>query len=168
MTWKKQQYNDSIINKIEDILDSVGVEYKRYGNRVIGCCPIHGGDNKKAFNIYLDDSPNWICYTQHCEKKYGRDLFSLVKQLLGKSESEVIDYLGGPINTVIEAEDNFNYLSKQLVGDKEYKNLVSRSSIINRLSIPSTYFCIRGFSKAVLSKYDLRTKLYWLYCSLDF
>lgn len=50
---------------IEDVLSYYGIfNLKRSGNLLYGSCPIHQGDNPRAFNVSLDENL-WNCFT-HC------------------------------------------------------------------------------------------------------
>lgn len=52
------------INIYDFIKDKFGGNYKKIGNRLEGCCPLHGGNNSSAFSIFLDTN-TYSCFT-HC------------------------------------------------------------------------------------------------------
>ncbi len=64
-------------------------EIKRIGDRLVGCCPIHGGDNPHAFVVTISKNL-WYCFTG-CQK--GGDSVELVQCLLGKSYRSALNYL---------------------------------------------------------------------------
>jgi DNA primase len=50
---------------IEEVLNYYGISnLKRTGNSLYGPCPVHGGDNPRAFNVSIDKNL-WNCFT-HC------------------------------------------------------------------------------------------------------
>src|SRR5512134_3410035 len=68
---------------IEDVLAVRGLlgAMRRRGDRITGCCPVHGGDNPMAFVV--DRARNvWFCFTG-CGR--GGDVIELVRLLDGVS-----------------------------------------------------------------------------------
>ena len=65
---------DDLCDNIELLFDYLKVEDYRLNNRMYMMkCPIHGGDNTSALNIYhLGDTyrGNWTCRTHGCEKTF--------------------------------------------------------------------------------------------------
>ena len=66
----KKEYKDYIMQLLVDsipleefISEKFGGEFKRYGSRLMGACPIHGGDNKTALSIYTDTN-SYTCFTR--------------------------------------------------------------------------------------------------------
>lgn len=152
------------IDYIDEILDHFNIEYRQSGNRILGPCPIHDGDNKTAFNLYIENEvPGfWVCNTHYCHKRYWQNIIGLVHALANKNKdyhvNEAIAWLSKftgfktNINTVdIKPRINaFNYTKKRI-------NVcsVSRNKILQRLSIPSEYYLNRNYSSYILSKYDI-------------
>lgn len=62
--------------------------FKRQGDRLVGPCPIHGGDNPNAFVVSLSKNL-WHCFTG-CN---GGDLVDLVRRLDGKNFQHTLQYL---------------------------------------------------------------------------
>ena len=63
----KDEICDIICNSIDIksfILDKFGGSFTDKGNKSVGCCSLHGGDNKGALVIYKDTN-TYRCYT-HC------------------------------------------------------------------------------------------------------
>ena len=76
---------------IEQLLQANGClgGMKRQGRRLVGRCPLHGGDNPRAF--VADLSKNlWYCFTG-C--RAGGDVVELARRLLGLSYRETARYL---------------------------------------------------------------------------
>ena len=76
---------------ITTVFEDQGVisRFRKQGQRFIGPCPIHGGDNPNAFVISIPKN-TWYCFTQ-CHA--GGDLIDLVQKLLGYSYTQTADYL---------------------------------------------------------------------------
>ena len=76
--------------KLEDRLDEI-IEYFRidvYNNykSFYGACPVHGGDNKQALNLYKQNGDkdifHWRCYTQHCESHFKKTILGFIRGCL--------------------------------------------------------------------------------------
>ena len=52
------------INIYDFIISHFGGYYKKIGGRYVGSCPLHGGNNKSAFNIFTKTN-TYSCFT-HC------------------------------------------------------------------------------------------------------
>ena len=63
--------------------------FRRRGDRLVGPCPIHGGDNPNAFVVSLSKNL-WYCFTG-CNR--GGDIVDLVRRLDGKSFQQTLQYL---------------------------------------------------------------------------
>lgn len=71
---------------IESVLRGRGLleGLRRQGSRLVGCCPIHGGDNPHAF-VVTPSQGLWNCFTR-CG---GGDVVELIRLLDGVSHGEV-------------------------------------------------------------------------------
>lgn len=69
--------------RIVHILEDIGrlVEFRVSGRRLIGPCPVHGGDNRRAFSIDRERDL-WFCFTR-CRS--GGDVIDLAWHLSGRS-----------------------------------------------------------------------------------
>ncbi len=76
---------------ISAVLDDKGLlaTFRRRGDRLVGPCPIHGGDNPNAFVVSLSKNL-WYCFTG-CNR--GGDNVDLVKRLDGKNFQQTLQYL---------------------------------------------------------------------------
>jgi len=61
---------------IEAVLAKYGIELKRQGNSLKGCCPIHHGSNSRQFVV---SNNLFQCFSPSCKR--GGDIFSLVAEL---------------------------------------------------------------------------------------
>jgi len=75
---------------IPAVLDDKGLldTFKRQGDRLVGPCPIHGGDNPNAFVVSLSKNL-WCCFTG-CN---GGDIVDLVRRLYDKNFQQTLQYL---------------------------------------------------------------------------
>jgi len=76
---------------IETVLTDKGLlrYFKKYENKLIGPCPVHGGDNPHAFVVDLYRNI-WHCFTK-CSG--GGDLIDLVRKMDHKSYRQTAEYL---------------------------------------------------------------------------
>jgi DNA primase len=93
---RKMDLNEikQILN-IEKVLNYYGITgLKRSGNTLYGACPVHHGDNPRAFNVNLEKNL-WNCFT-HCG---GGSVIDLVMKMENISLYEAIlkaeDMIGG-------------------------------------------------------------------------
>jgi 5S rRNA maturation endonuclease (ribonuclease M5) len=175
--------SDYLCEDIDNLLDSLNVTDYRIFDRMIAMrCPIHGGDNNSALNLYYKGDNyrgNWKCRTHQCEETFKGSIIGFVRGCLSKQQGWT-----GPGDPMVSFEDAVDYsikFSKQNLKDvkinrkeieknnfvnivnniqsdlksKEDIPKVSRSTIIKNLNIPSLYFLDRGFTKEILSKYDV-------------
>jgi len=161
---------------IENILDEFGVQYSCGNKRISGPCPIHEGDNGGAFNMYHNNNRGprglWMCYTQHCEKKYGKNLLGFIRGLLSKNDPNatysnaivwLCTFLGisspDSIEISPEEEKQRDYIStySQLMKwtQPSQNGHWGREKIIENLQIPAQYYIDRGYSRSILERYDV-------------
>jgi len=76
---------------IMDILENRGLhsQMKRHDNQWSGPCPIHGGDNPRAF-VVTPSKNLWYCFTQ-CQA--GGDIIKLVRQLDNSTHHQALEYI---------------------------------------------------------------------------
>ena len=76
---------------IEQVLQAHGLlgSFRQRGERLVGPCPLHGGDNPRAF-VVSRSNDLWYCFTG-C--RAGGDVVELVRRLLRLSYSETAHYL---------------------------------------------------------------------------
>lgn len=174
--------SDSLCDDIENLLSALGVEdYKDAGKMIVMSCPIHGGDNDTAFNLYHHGDSyrgNWKCRTHKCEEVFKPSIIGFIRGCLSRNQhswenhGDTIVSFKDAIDFAVEfLKQDFNsfkvskkskekntfintvkYLSSQA---KTETNKVSKKFIRQNLEIPSKYFQTRGFSSEVLDKYDV-------------
>jgi DNA primase len=87
---------------IERFLDTrdAALGLRRQGGRLVGCCPIHKGDNPNAFVVDLEKNL-WHCFTQ-CAA--GGDVVELVRRLDGVGYREAAEILAQLAGRGLESE----------------------------------------------------------------
>ncbi len=94
LNFKNLKKNVSIASVLSD--KGLSGRFKKRGDRLVGSCPIHGGDNPNAFVVSLSKN-NWYCFTG-CNT--GGDIVDFVRFLDGKSYIQVAEYLASLANIV--------------------------------------------------------------------
>lgn len=165
----------------EEILDHFNVDYSRIGKRLSGPCPIHGGDNRQAFNVYPDGYDVrgfWKCRTHHCEDYFKRTFVGCIRGLMSHKKygwtckkdkkvsfKEAVDWTCEFLNVKLaEIDIDHEELEKEKFirtvniinpAQDKPKNVITSQIVQSRLDIPSKYFLDRGFSADVLKTYDV-------------
>lgn len=76
---------DIISLNYDQLFSQLGVDLNKTQKLYIGCCPIHGGDNPSAFNLYRDGysvKGYWKCRTRHCEQVFKPTLIGFTRGVL--------------------------------------------------------------------------------------
>ena len=136
-------------------------------DKMIGPCPVHGGDNPSGFNVNVDIESQWagawFCNTQKCHEKFPNDIIGLIQGILSRkmnkefSFKETIDYIESVISVDRTNIHVNNYDMVHQVFSKKADNqiLCHRDRLIKSLIIPCPYFVRRGFSKEVLEEFGI-------------
>lgn len=172
---------DEVCDNIEALLDSFAIDYRVQSKMIVMPCPIHGGDNASALNLYPEGESyrgNWKCRTHNCEKVFMGSILGFIRGIISSNNfgwrkpgdkmasfQEAVDYALQFIkqdlsNIYISKTDRekkqftnvINYLNKP-----EEKNIsrVTREQIIKSLTIPAQYYLDRHYSSKILCKYDV-------------
>ncbi len=172
---------DQLCDRIEDLLDYFQLDYRTNSKFVSMKCPIHGGDNDSAVNIYYTGDMyrgNWKCRTHQCEKFFKGSILGFIRGVLSnkKYDWSCADDKSVSFAETLEFVKEFLALDlKDLqvsTGDREKlqfvstlnvlqqpknnnTNYITRNQIRKSLVIPSPYFLSRGFNAEILDKYDV-------------
>ena len=174
---------DHLCDNIEPLLSSLDLEYTSGSKMITMSCPIHGGDNASALNLYHQGDyyrGNWKCRTHNCEKHFKSSIIGFVRGVLSHQKhgwtndkdmsctfDEAIDYCTKFLNKDLSSitvsktdrEKNIftNLVNKITAPETEIKkdSKISRNSVRNSLTFPCQYFIDRGFSEKILDKYDI-------------
>lgn len=172
---------DKLCDNIEDLLDHFNIEYKINNRFITMSCPIHGGDNLSALNLYHTGDyyrGNWKCRTHQCEDTFKGSIIGFVRGILSNkhhnwskngdsvcSFNEALEYCSNfielsydDIKIAKDSKDKTSFINQtRILNICPSQNIkgINRSTVQNSLSIPSNYFISRGFSAAILEKYDI-------------
>lgn len=181
--WKMAEIESAALENIEELLELLGVEYETGHKRIDGQCPVHGGDNPTALNLYLTGhtrAGHWVCNTRHCEKFFKPTLIGFVRGVLSQNTYEWSDvgdkYVTFPdtmkyllsfikkdyqdINTDYQSIEKRRFESKinSVFSTKKKESglsFVSRDKVISSLQIPAEYYIKRGYASSILEEYDV-------------
>jgi 5S rRNA maturation endonuclease (ribonuclease M5) len=179
--YQLKHLSDLLCDDIENLLTALGLDsYKMLDKMVSMSCPIHGGDNSSAFNLYHQGDSyrgNWKCRTHGCENTFKSSIIGFIRGCLSRSKGwsqpgdEIVSF-----NEAIQFAVDFTQFSPESVKQSrkakeknnfinsikhirpestENTNIVPRNKVINNLQIPSQYFLDRGYSSDILIKYDV-------------
>jgi 5S rRNA maturation endonuclease (ribonuclease M5) len=172
---------DQVCDRIEDLLQYLHLEYRINSKFVSMKCPIHGGDNDSAVNVYYTGDlyrGNWKCRTHQCEKFFKGSILGFIRGVLShqKYDWSCIEDKNVSFAETLEFTQKFLDLDLNKIkinkADREKIQFVSNLSVLQQnnkrnntgvkrhqirksLVIPSPYFVQRGFDPKVLDRYDV-------------
>ena len=174
---------DQLCDKIDDLLNHFNIDYKHSTPSMVSMqCPIHGGDNITALNIYHEGSNyrgNWKCRTHQCEKIFRESIIGFIRGVISHrkynwtekgdnvcSFKEALNFaksfLGSDIENIqidYQAEDKKSFtrlIDKIQTNDQEKAPTILTKEIVRtHLKIPAVYYINRGYSSEILTKYDI-------------
>ncbi len=166
-----------LVENIEDILADFDVDAKRRGNKMVGRCPVHDGDNKAAWNLYLNDvGGTWVCRTHGCEKIFQKSIIGLIRGLLSRKKynwsgsgdkfagfEETINWIQARTKTKLSdiKINEMDIIKSRLVRQTPTSialldgAVITRDMVRQHLYIPSKTFIDRGFNPPLLDSYDI-------------
>jgi 5S rRNA maturation endonuclease (ribonuclease M5) len=172
---------DKLCDNIEPVLSYFNLEYRLSSKMVIMNCPVHGGDNHSALNLYHQGDQyrgNWVCRTHNCEKFFKNSILGFIRGVLSHQQfdwqskedksvsfAEAVDVaikligedIGSLKTTDLQNNKNaFSNVIKHLSSNNDTNLVKIDSSIIKKsLQIPAKYFIDRGYCSKILNKYDI-------------
>ena len=175
-----QVLQNKLETRLSEILEIFKVDINISYKTIYGKCPIHGGDNAQALNLYKQNSDrdifHWRCYTQHCESHFKKTILGFIRGLLSHSkynwsrpgdiEETFQETLKWCFDFIGEKPEDlkFDQISEERrrfiqtyteINKPDYPFFIKKEDALNRLLIPSKYFLNRGFCSDVLIKYGV-------------
>jgi 5S rRNA maturation endonuclease (ribonuclease M5) len=173
--------NNMLTYKYEQIFEHFGLKLQKDGKKYFGCCPIHGGDNQAALNIYFGGENvrgYWQCRTKHCELTFKKTFLGFIRGLLSMengwtseeeekkifSYSDTVDWCSKFLNVKLAdivpnyeeiGKTNFINQIKTIKHQQKIGPEIDRSIVLKKLTIPAHFFQERNFSEEILKKYDV-------------
>jgi len=165
-----------LVERREELLESLGIEFSTGGRMLFGACPVHGGDRHNAFNWY--ESGKWACYTHNCHLEFKDSPIGLLRGLLShtyydwtqkldrkyswdKTIEFALRFLESDYGTLqIDAdtiEKNAFKRQMSIIGSNEETEApkITREMVRKSLRIPSQFYLERGYKAETLDKYDV-------------
>lgn len=181
---KQKAYSPALVNQLTDeccdvieaALVELGVDFHKSRKRLFGPCPIHGGDNPAAWNLYPEGDEVrgiWTCRTHHCEKKWKKNFAGFVHGVLStqsttpvswtKAVDWMIKFLGyksaeevkTPDEATLAKRAQTNALRRWNITPKTTQTSWTRERVRDTLTIPAQYFLQRGYNQQILDQYDV-------------
>lgn len=172
---------DKLCDNIENLLDSFGITYKSNGKMISMSCPIHGGDNLSALNIYPEGETyrgNWKCRTHNCEHEFKSSIIGFIRGIISHQKynwqqpgdnscsfQEALQYIEHFLNQDIKSikiskteKEKTNFTNSiNYINSNKTKTVsgITRSQIIKSIDIPSIYYLERNYTPEILKKYDI-------------
>lgn len=172
---------DDLCDNIESLLDGFGIDYKFNSKMLSMSCPIHGGDNQSAVNIYPEGETyrgNWKCRTHNCEQEFKSSIIGFVRGIISHQKynwsepgdpscsfNEALDYVQAFLNKDLKSikisktekeKKNFtNIINYIQTKTENTTNKIARQQIIKSIQIPAEYYLHRNYSSEILVKYDV-------------
>jgi 5S rRNA maturation endonuclease (ribonuclease M5) len=173
---------DNLCDNIETLFETFNLEARLNNKMYTMCCPIHGGDNPSAFNIYhMGDNyrGNWTCRTHGCEKTFKPSIIGFVRALLSIEKydwhpgedsklcpfNEAVEFSLNLLNKnlkdfkvskVLQEKNRFSQIVEKITNKNEtLTKALRREYAIATLKIPAKYYLDRNYSEDILKKYDV-------------
>jgi 5S rRNA maturation endonuclease (ribonuclease M5) len=148
---------------------------------IIMACPIHGGDNCSALNLYPEGDAyrgNWKCRTHNCEKLFKGSVIGFIRGIISNQKygwrepgdeacsfKEAVDFALAFINKDISNIKVSKSEREKKIFTSVMNNIqkpieasvskITRPQIRKSLSIPAQYYLDRNYSAQILDRYDV-------------
>lgn len=172
---------DDLCDNIETLLETFHLEYRINSKMISMSCPIHGGDNDSALNIYPEGERyrgNWKCRTHNCEQEFKSSIIGFIRGIISRQKynwekpgdrscsfNEALEYVQSFLNKDLNSikisksereKKNFtnivNYINLKC---EKSKTKITRDQIKQSIEIPAQYYLDRGYSRNIITKYDI-------------
>lgn len=168
--------SQKLIEDVNGLLDHFNIQYEDHGNRVMFKCPIHGGDSDTNSSIMKRGIGNWKCFSEQCHDQYGSSngagIIHFIQAMLHIQEDKDISFYQALVwaakfvgeagsTTEDEPKDDikteFIQLCKYINREREHHTPVftPRKLVRSFLKVPAEYYLNRGYTEAILDKFDV-------------
>lgn len=175
---------DEVCDNIDTLLNFFNIEYRSNNKMISMACPIHGGDNISAINLYPEGDRyrgNWKCRTHGCDKVFKASVIGFIRGVLSHQKhgwekdgdkacsfNDALDFALKFIkkdlkNIKISGSDKdkklftstINYIGTATATQTPVSQLPTRAQVRKSLIMPAEYYLSRGYSLETLDKYDV-------------
>ena len=172
---------DLLCDNIEEVLSALDLhDYRDNGKMITMACPIHGGDNDSALNLYYEGDSyrgNWKCRTHGCEKIFKSSILGFIRGVISAQKygwekegdemcsfTEAMKFAKSLVskdtdvmvfNSIRQNKNNFSRIVDKIIDKPSQESKITRETAIQNLNIPAKYYIDRGFSETTLNKYDV-------------
>ncbi len=164
-----------VCHRIEELLYELDANLRFDGNKYVGKCVVHGGDNYTAlcFSPERDEGSYWKCFTHHCDGTFNKSAIGFIRGVLSHQKYDWSE----PGDRMISFQSTVDYIchflridfdkielaATPLLTNRNVYNIqrkpqglkVPREHVLPLLSIPAKYYIERGYSPEILRKYDV-------------
>lgn len=170
-----------VVLRLDELFEKLAVRLVRNSRMYVGSCPIHGGDNQSALNLYHggDLIPGiWRCNTHHCERTFHKTIIGFARGVLSHQQlgwaregdralsfKTVVNWLCQfvgvkfwdiQVDTDEVERKRFAAAVTTITkkpGTAQYG--VTRKQVRAHLLRPAKFFLDRGYSADILDQYDV-------------
>lgn len=147
---------------IEKVLREYGMlqGLKKNGSRLYGRCPIHHGDNPRAFNVHLNKNL-WNCFT-HCGGGSVIDLIMAIEKVSVYQAVKIgYDLLGITVTDSQKLEEKFNPINFNLGLETDHHYLKQRNIDVKTAKYFEIGYCSKGImaDRIAIPIYDENEKI---------
>jgi len=169
-TYKFELIAEKVRENIEDVLESLEIyDYENYQDKIVMACPIHGGDNKDACNIFIGEKAyvvNWKCFTHHCQTNTNPGIFGFIQARLSIIQNKKLK-IGNAIAWCEKLFSKTNFVSKRRFNANDWTQFcesdvskvnkieIKKEHVVSRLMRPVHFYISKGIKNEVLNKYDV-------------
>jgi 5S rRNA maturation endonuclease (ribonuclease M5) len=169
-------------SRIEDLVEHLDVPLARRGNKFMGRCPVHGGDNPDGMLLFPEGATApgyWRCQTRGCQQHFRPTITGFVHGVLShrrhgweepgnrqatfrEAINWLCDFIGQPFESIrIDDQEVERRSFEKAVADWNQKKILGQGGLCTRdqiralLDIPSPYYLGRGYRQTTLDRYDV-------------
>ena len=165
---------------LDEIYSYFGIS-AAYKNEILvkSVCPIHGGDNDTALNMYYngDYKVHYKCRTHQCEEIFGNGFIGFIKGCISRTKygwekegdkeatfKEAVNFLTSFLKQDLSKFESssksvekmkFGAMVNAISSDAPKKSGITRELYRSRVQVPCDYYVKRGFSAQILDEYDV-------------
>jgi 5S rRNA maturation endonuclease (ribonuclease M5) len=168
-------------DRMDDLIDHLEVDLRKYGKRYTGPCPVHGGGGRGGVSVYADGYAtrgNWQCHSRKCEGYFKRSLVGFTRGVLSHarygwsregdqeaSMKEAVDVLCGFLGISLaevkvdpsRADRHRFRKTVEILSPtgRPVDELCTQRAFHNSHRVPSPYYLERGFASSTLTKFEV-------------